>query len=193
MRETPNFTGWRATILHREDNTTERLTRQLKLIGFQVTVQWQPLDAADLPDIMLVDADQGWDGLLPWSGEIAPRPLVALLGSEAPGRIAWAMEQGVGAIIAKPLASSAVYPALVMALGIHRERKAVIDKLNHLEERVRLRPLVHAAVERIIAVRHVDEELAYTILRNCAMQRRMPMEQVAASILGGAEPMPEAG
>lgn len=193
MRETPNFTGWRATILHREDSNTERLTRQLKLIGFQVTVQWQPLDVTDLPDFVFVDADQGWDGLLPWSGENAPRPLVALLGSEAPGRIAWAMEQGVGAIIAKPLASSAVYPALVMALGIHRERKAVIDKLNHLEERVRLRPLVHAAVERIIAERHVDEELAYTILRNCAMQRRMPMEQVAASILGGAEPMPEAG
>lgn len=193
MRETPNFTGWRATILHREDNTTERLTRQLKLIGFQVRVQWQPLDAADLPDIILVDADQGWDGLLPWTGENAPRPLVALLSSEAPGRIAWAMEQGAGSIIAKPLASSAVYPALVMALGIHRERKAVIDKMKHLEERVRLRPLVHAAVERIIAVRKVDEELAYTILRNCAMQRRMPMEQVAASILGGAEPMPEAG
>jgi AmiR/NasT family two-component response regulator len=147
----------------------------------------------DLPDIILVDADQGWDGLLPWSGENAPRPLVALLSSEAPGRIAWAMEQGAGSIIAKPLASSAVYPALVMALGIHRERKAVIDKMKHLEERVRLRPLVHAAVERIIAVRKVDEELAYTILRNCAMQRRMPMEQVAASILGGAEPMPEAG
>jgi AmiR/NasT family two-component response regulator len=193
MRETPNFTGWRATILHREDNTTERLTRQLKLIGFQVRVQWQPLDAGDLPDIILVDADQGWDGLLPWTGENAPRPLVALLSSEAPGRIAWAMEQGAGSIIAKPLASSAVYPALVMALGIHRERKAVIDKMKHLEERVRLRPLVHAAVERIIAVRKVDEELAYTILRNCAMQRRMPMEQVAASILGGAEPMPEAG
>lgn len=193
MRETPNFTGWRATVLHREDNTTERLSRQLKIIGFQVTVQWQLLDIADLPDIILVDADQGWDGLLPWSGGNAPRPLVALLGSEAPGRIAWAMEQGVGAIIAKPLASSAVYPALVMALGIHRERKAVIDRIKHLEERVRLRPLVHAAVERIIAVRQVDEELAYTILRNCAMQRRVPMEQVAASILGGAEPMPEAG
>jgi AmiR/NasT family two-component response regulator len=193
MRETPNFADWRATILHRDDSNTERLTRQLKLIGLQVTMQWQPLDAHDLPDIVLVDADQGWDGLLPWSGEDAPCPLVALLGSEAPGRIAWAMAQGVGAIIAKPLASSAVYPALVMALGIHKERKAVIDKMKHLEERVRLRPLVHAAVERIIAVRKVDEELAYTILRNCAMQRRMPMEQVAASILGGAEPLPEAG
>jgi AmiR/NasT family two-component response regulator len=84
-------------------------------------VQWQPLGCGhDLPDIVLVDADQGWDGLLPWTGENACRPLVALLSSEAPGRIAWAMEQGAGSIIAKPLAASAVYPALVMALGIHQ-------------------------------------------------------------------------
>ncbi|NVD40597.1 ANTAR domain-containing protein [Ensifer sp. HO-A22] len=193
MRETPNFAGWRATILHREDATTERLTRQLKLFGFHVHVQWTPLAADNLPDLILVDADQGWTGLLPWTDARAPRPLVALLGSEAPGRVAWAMDQGASAIIAKPLASSAVYPALVMALAIHRERQSVIDKIAHLEERVRMRPLVHAAVQKISSVRRLDEEEAYRILRNCAMQRRLSMEQVAASIVGGAEPLPEAG
>lgn len=193
MRETPNFAGWRATILHREDATTERLTRQLKLFGFHVLVQWTPLAADHLPDLILVDADQGWTGLLPWTDERAPRPLVALLGSEAPGRVAWAMDQGASAIIAKPLASSAVYPALVMALAIHRERQAVVEKIAHLEERVRMRPLVHAAVQKISHARKLDEEQAYRILRNCAMQRRLSMEQVAASIIGGAEPLPEAG
>lgn len=193
MRETPNFAGWRATILHREDATTERLTRQLKLFGFHVQAQWTPLGADNLPDLILVDADQGWTGLLPWTYERAPRPLVALLGSEAPGRVAWAMDQGASAIIAKPVASSAVYPALVMALAVHRERQAVIDKIAHLEERVRMRPLVHAAVLKISSARKLDEEEAYRILRNCAMQRRLSMEQVAASIVGGAEPLPEAG
>lgn len=193
MRETPNFAGWRATVLHREDATTERLTRQLKLFGFHVHVQWTPLADDDLPDLILVDADQGWTGLLPWADAPAPRPLVALLGSEAPGRVAWAMGQGASAIIAKPVASSAVYPALVMALAIHRERQAVTERIAHLEERVRMRPLVHAAVQKISSARKLDEEGAYRILRNCAMQRRLSMEQVAASILGGAEPLPEAG
>ncbi|HMF68146.1 MAG TPA: ANTAR domain-containing protein [Phyllobacterium sp.] len=193
MKETPNFTGWRVTVLHRSDATTERLTRQLKLLGFRVTVQWTALDAAKLPDIILVDADQGWDELLPWSGADAPRPVVALLGSEAPGRIAWAMEQGSCTIISKPITASAVYPALVMAVSIHQEREAVRNRLQHLEERVRLRPLVHAAVQKIMAARLIDEEHAYSILRNCAMQKRLPMEQVAASIVGGAEPLPEAG
>ncbi|MEK1889129.1 MAG: ANTAR domain-containing protein [Phyllobacterium sp.] len=193
MRETPNFTGWRVTVLHRPEAATERLTRQLKLLGFHVTVQWAALDAKELPDIILVDADQGWDDLLPWKGAKAPRPVVALLGSEAPGRIAWAMEQGTCTIISKPIAASAVYPALVMAVSIHREREAVHLRLQHLEERIRLRPLVYAAVQKIMAARQIDEEHAYSMLRNCAMQKRLPMEQVAASILGGAEPLPEAG
>jgi AmiR/NasT family two-component response regulator len=193
MRETPNFTGWRATILHRPEATTDRLTRQLKLLGLTVSVQWRPLGAHELPDIVLVDADQGWDDLLPWHDGKASLPVVALLGSEAPGRIAWAMDQGAGAIIAKPVATSAVYPALVMAVAIHAERAAAAKHQQHLEERVRLRPLVHAAVQKIMAARKVDEEHAYSILRNCAMQRRFPMEQVAALILAGAEPLPEAG
>jgi AmiR/NasT family two-component response regulator len=193
MRITPNFAGWRATILHRQGETTERLSRQLGLLGLIVSVQWEALSAAALPDIVLADADEGWNGLLPWSKGETPRPLIALLGSEAPGRVAWAMDQGVCSIIAKPLAPSAVYPALVMAHALHRERKANVETMTHLEERIRLRPLVHAAVEAIMKFRIVDESGAYTILRNCAMQRRQPIEQIAGAIVGGSQPIPEVG
>ena len=193
MTETPNFTGWQATVLHREDGNTDRLIRQLRLLGIRSSLQWAPIQAAALLDLVIVDADQGWDGLLPWNGTTPTCPVVALLGSEAPGRIAWALEQGAGAIVAKPIAASAVYPALVMAVAIHQERKTVGERLQYLEERIRLRPLVHAAVERLMAGRAIDEERAYAILRDCAMRRRLPMEQIAAFILGGAEPLPEAG
>jgi AmiR/NasT family two-component response regulator len=192
MRETPNFTGWHAAILHREDANTERLIRQLTLLGVRTSLSWEPIAAHALADMVIVDADQGWDGLLPWNNGPPPVPVIAVLGSEAPGRIAWALEQGAGAIIAKPIASSAVYPALVMAVAIHEERKNLAARLAHLEERVRMRPLVHAAVQKIIEARGVEEEQAYTILRVCAMRRRLPMEQLAAFILGGSEPLPEA-
>lgn len=193
MRETPNFNGWRATVIHREDGNTDRLMRQLRLLGLDPVLQWAPLAPAAVPDLVIVDADQGWDDLLPWAKAAAACPVVALLGSEAPGRIAWAIEQGAGAIIAKPVAASAVYPALVMAASIHQERKSSAERQRYLEERVRLRPLVHAAVEKLMAAHRVDEERAYAILRDCAMRRRLPMEQIAAFIIGGAEPLPEAG
>ncbi|WFR99140.1 ANTAR domain-containing response regulator [Rhizobium tumorigenes] len=192
MRETPNFTGWHAAILHREDSNTERLIRQLTLLGLSTSLRWEPLSAMERPDLVIVDADQGWDGLLASAPAHPAVPVIALLGSEAPGRIAWALEQGAGAIIAKPVASSAVYPALVMAVSIHQERIATRSKMDRLEERVRMRPLVHAAVQKIMEARGVGEEQAYTILRGSAMQRRLPMEQLAAFILGGSEPLPEA-
>ena len=193
MSRTPNFTGWRAVILHREDSNTERLERQFGLLGIRATRRWEPLVAWADADLVLVDADQGWDDLLPQPDAMAGKPLVALLGSEAPGRIAWAMEKGASAIIPKPVAASAIFPALVMAVSIHEERRVAHDRLCRLEERVRMRPLVHAAVEKLRAERGLGEDQAYAALRGCAMQRRLTMEQVAAMLLGGAETLPEVG
>lgn len=194
MRGTPNFSNWTAIVLHREDPNTDRLKRQLQLLGFKVETRWNSLSADEVPDILLVDADQGWDGLLPWNGaDDVPCPFVALLGSEAPSRIAWALEQGAGAILAKPLNTSAVYPALVMALARHEERQAIREHVSHLEERLRLRPLVYSAQRLLAERRGLSEEEAYALLRTLAMQQRVPIETVAAAMLAGTQPIPEAG
>lgn len=190
---TPNFTGWRALILAEEDGNTERLRRQLGLLGLQVERQWRPIEPQNLPDLVLIDADQGWDELLPWSSEAPLCPVVAVLGSEAPGRIAWAIRQGAGALIAKPVAASAVYPALVLALSIHEERADAARRIAHLEERLKLRPIVYAAIQRLKSERRIDDERAYAILRDNAMRRRLPIEQLAAFFIGGTETLREVG
>jgi AmiR/NasT family two-component response regulator len=194
MTVVPVVAGWRALVLHRPDEGTDRLARQLGLLGLDAEVRWAPLDpAAPLPDVVLVDADQGWDGLFPWAPGEAPMPLVALLQSEAPGRIAWAIGQGAGAVIAKPIAAGAVYPALVLAASVHAERRAAAARLAGLEERLRLRPLVHGAVRVVQDARGLDEDGAYRLIRRTAMRRRIPLEQVAADILAGAVPLSEVG
>ncbi len=112
-----------------------QVERQFGLLGIRAT---RPLGAAlstwAEADLVLVDADQGLDDLLPQTEGASGKPLVALLGLEAPGRIAWAMEMGA-AIIPKPVAASAIFPALVMAVSIHQERRVVADKLRYLEQR----------------------------------------------------------
>lgn len=193
INATPNFTGYTLVVLSEEDGNTEKLRRQLTLLGIQVERQWKPIAADALPDIVIVDADQGWDELLPWTGNKPDRPVVALLGSEAPGRIAWAIRQGAGAIIPKPVSVSAVYPALVLALTVHQERVEAARQTAHLEERLKLRPIVFAAMARLQSERRVDEEQAYAVLRACAMRRRLPVEQIAAFFLGGTETLREVG
>lgn len=193
MTRTPNFVSWRAAILHRADDNIERVKRQLERLGVTVLVQWKPLDLAEMPaDLVLVDADQGWNDLLPWDGDDAPVPVVALLGSEAPGRIAWALAKGAGAIMAKPVVASSVYPALVLATHAHHERTAVRARIAGLEERLRLRPIVYDAMRSIMAAQGTDEAGAYRILCHLAMQRRLTVEHVAAAIIAGREPLPRA-
>jgi len=193
MTRTPNFVSWRAAILHRADDNIERVKRQLERLGVTVLVQWKPLDLAETPaDLVLVDADQGWNDLLPWDGDDAPVPVVALLGSEAPGRIAWALAKGAGAIMAKPVVASSVYPALVLATHAHHERTAVRARIAGLEERLRLRPIVYDAMRSIMAAQGTDEAGAYRILCHLAMQRRLTVEHVAAAIIAGREPLPRA-
>ena len=191
MKGTLSFLGQRAVILHRPGETTDRLVRQCVLLGLRAEARWRPLRVVEDVDIVLVDADEGWDGLLPWAPAEKPAPLVALLASEAPGRIAWALDQGADALIAKPVSASAVYPALVMATRRDAEARKLNERIARLEERVRLRPLIHAAVQTLMVAEGYDENEAYGRLRREAMQMRQTLEQVAASML--ASPRRQAG
>lgn len=194
MRATPNFKGQDVVILHRPGETTERLLRQLAMLGLRVEIRWAPLGAeGSAPDIVMVDADAGWSEMLPWAPGHNPMPLIALLGSEAPGRIAWALDQGARAIIAKPVLASAIFPALVMATRFHAEARATAARMADLDERIRLRPLVLAAVQSIMTAQGCDEALAYRQLRQEAMRSRLALEQVAAAVLAGVHRRSEAG
>ncbi|WP_337269531.1 ANTAR domain-containing response regulator [Oryzifoliimicrobium ureilyticus] len=193
MINTPNFAGWRAIILAEEDSNIDRLRRQLMLLGVTATLQWLPLSIDDLPDLVVVDADRGWDELLPWPDGKPARPVVALLGSEAPGRIAWAIGCGASALIPKPVSVSTIYPALVLAVASHLQRSEADARVARLEERLRLRPVVFAAINRLKSERQIDDEEAYRLLRERAMDRRMPLEQLAALFVGGSNALKDVG
>mgnify|MGYP000276417179 CR=1 FL=1 len=183
MTTTPGFTGLRAVILHRANDDVQRLTRQLGVLGLDTHVQWQPLKTTATADLVLVDADAGWAGILPWEREKNPVPLIALLSSEAPGRVAWALDHGANALISKPVAASAVYPALVMAFRFHAQSLQVARELDEMRERLRLRPLVLAAVQALMQRFDLDEAAAYRQLRQQAMQSQLALEHVAADVL----------
>lgn len=186
MNATPNFAGGRAVILHRAGDTIDTLVRQLGVLGLRTSVCWRPLESAADIDVVLVDADGGWDGLLPWRPETKSVPLIALLASEAPGRIAWALDQGADALIAKPVASSAVFPALVMAARRHAEARVTAERVAEMQERLRLRPLVLDAVKQLMVAKTWTEEEAHRDLRRQAMRQRITLEEAAAHVLSDA-------
>jgi AmiR/NasT family two-component response regulator len=182
----PNFRGYHAVVTHREDNNLILLVQRLRQLGLQVVSVWPP--SQDLPlhtDVVFFDADEGWDDRFSWLIARAPIPLIAVIGSEAPGRLEWTIAQGPSAYLVKPIQSTGVFTALVMGFSnLHRfsELKAEKEKAN---SRLKSRPTVFRALLTLMDHFGLEEEEAFSLLRSGSMVRRQSIETMSTSIASG--------
>ena len=180
----PNFRGWSAIILHRPHAAAEAITRQLERIGATAQIVWPELDAtSDKADVVFFDADLGHDGQFPWPPGEAPMPLIALLGSEAPGRVEWAIGRGADAHILKPIGSAGVYSALVIARHAFAARRQLLAEIEDMRDRLRRRPTVARAVIAIMQGEKMNEAAAFRRLRQIAMESRRTIEDAAETVI----------
>lgn len=179
----PNLDGARAIILHRPHTTVTAVTRQLRAIGLQVDVQWPELRADALAaDYIFFDVDLGHDGQFPWRPGQSPMPLIALIGSEAPGRIEWALSHGATGQIVKPVGDGGVFSALLIARQAFDARHARSAQIAELHQRLSARQTIVQAVA-ILSRDMQDETRAYNQLRQMAMSWRVTIEQAAQRIV----------
>jgi AmiR/NasT family two-component response regulator len=178
--------GLRAVILHRQDRNRHALENQLRRIGLDVACI-APLSHAPLPaaDVIFFDADLGYEGLFPWSRNEAPVPLVAVLASEAPGRVEWALDQGATAFLLKPIGSTGAFNALAVASRLFAERQQMRGAISELSERVRARPIVVRATTVVMSSLGVDVNRALALLRQAAMRERITVEALSVRIATG--------
>ena len=181
--ERPDFATWRAIILHRPHPSVDALVRQLQSLHMDVRVVWPQLDGRDASaDVVFFDGDMGHDEQFPWPTGYSPMPLVALLGSEAPGRVEWALAQGCHSHLLKPIGSIGAYSALLIAAHAFQRARAHADDVRSLEERLRQRPIVVRAVLSLMATSTTDEAGAFRQLRAIAMEWGMTIEDAADAI-----------
>lgn len=182
---TPSFEGFRALILHREHSNTEALTRQFDRIGVTAVTIWPEIERHGFKghDILLFDADMGYDAQFPWAAGEAPIPTIALIGSEAPGRVTWAVSHGADAQLLKPIGSSGVYSALVIATHAFRRRKTLEHSVGELTGRLANRENLAEATAMLMVRHGISAAAAYARLRRQAMEERRTIDDIALSIL----------
>lgn len=180
----PNFRSWSAVILHRPHDAATAVARQLERIGLASRTVWPELKPDDARvDVVFFDADYGYDGQFPWPTGQAPLPLVALLGSEAPGRVEWAIAQGADAHLLKPIGSAGVYSALLIARHAFAARQALEAEVGELHRRLGRRPTVARAVIEIMKNENLDETAAFRRLGQLAMASRRTVEEMAQALV----------
>ena len=178
----PNLGGARALILHRPHPTVQALTRQLSAIGLITLDCWPELPPEALAaDFVFFDADLGFDEQFPWRPGEAPMPLVALIGSEAPGRIEWALSHNADAQLLKPVGNAGVYSALLIARQSFEARKHLASEISSLRLRVAERQTIVRAVEALS--KGAEDGRAYQQLRSLAMGWQISLEEAARRVV----------
>ncbi len=178
-----NLGGARAIILHRPHVTVQALSRQLSAVGLNVTSCWPELGPDALAaDFIFFDADLGYDEQFPWAPGQSPIPMIALIGSEAPGRVEWSLWMGAHAQILKPVGDSGAYSALLIARHTFDSRRRLSTEVEGLQKRLDERQTVIRAVT-LLAIRTRSEETAYAQLRQLAMSWRISFEAAAARVV----------
>jgi AmiR/NasT family two-component response regulator len=176
----PDLGGARALILHRPHATVQALARQLSAIGLSHEAHWPELLASALAaDFVFFDMDMGHDGQFPWAPGQAPMPMIALIGSEAPGRVEWALRMGADAQLLKPVGDSGVYSALLIARAAFEARQALTGEVDGLRARL---------AERQTVVRACDAPRAVRGRRGGLCGASPPRHGLARHHRGGGEP-----
>ncbi|HTJ59438.1 MAG TPA: ANTAR domain-containing protein [Devosiaceae bacterium] len=182
----PSFEQQRALILHRPHVTVDAIVRQLTQIGMAAELFWP-----DLPPNLEVggygaiffDVDLGHDEQFPWPAGEAPIPAIALIGSEAPGRIAWAIRRGADAQLLKPITGGGIYSAVLIAREAFDRRRALSANVAALKARLDLREPLAQATALLMVAENISPKAAYDRLRRQAMAERLPIEALATRLL----------
>lgn len=186
--------GRHALVIMRDEREISNVRRQLNRLGMSITeTDPERLAAPQVPaDAIVLDADS-----IPIKSDAAPAlkmnvPVIALIGTETPSRLKWLLDLRPASFLIKPLRSSGLYTALVVAFDCVQRRSEEAAYVERLEDRIRSRRVVFAAVLQLMRSHALSEDDAFTLIRQTAMRHRTTIEQLSADIiaLGG---MPNRG
>jgi AmiR/NasT family two-component response regulator len=177
--------GRRALMVMRDEREISIVRRQLSRLGMTISEH----DPAEPPppnqtfDVVLMDADTipiKSDLATVWKGNI---PIIALIGTETPSRLKWLLDLRPASFLIKPLRSAGLYTALVVAFDSAQRRVDDAAHIEKLEDRIRSRRVVFAAVLQIMRAHGMSETDAFTLIRQTAMRHRTTIEVLSAEII----------
>jgi AmiR/NasT family two-component response regulator len=141
------------------------------------------------PDLAILDVRMpGLDGLAA-AREISEHKKSAVLILTAYSQrdlIEQARDAGALAYLVKPFQRSELIPAVEIALGRHREMRALHDQTQSLEEQLETRKLVDRAKGILMDNHDMTESDAFDWIQKRAMNTRVKARDVAEQVIAGS-------
>jgi AmiR/NasT family two-component response regulator len=174
--------GPKALVAIKDERDASIVRRQFERLGIEI-VTWEPGAKIDCrPDVTLVD-----DEFLPLTSPaqrtaLGRSPVIALLGTETPSRLKLVLDLDPASFLVKPLRSAGIYAALVMAFERNERTNELKQQVVKLEQRLRSRRIVLAAVLQVMHTHALAEPAAFALIRRAAMEQRKTIEDISAEI-----------
>jgi len=177
--------GRRVLTMMRDERDISIVRRQLNRLGMSVAEHdpAEPPPADETFDIIVLDADSvpiKSEPAVAWKLNI---PIIALIGTETPSRLKWLLDLHPASFLVKPLRSAGLYTALVVAFDAAQRRSEEAAYVEKLEDRIRSRRVVFAAVLQVMRAHALSQDDAFALIRETAMRHRTTIEQICADII----------
>lgn len=175
----------RVMVFHPKDSDRELLVQQLLRIGCEVITMWPPMPA--LPDTV----DVVFCAVLPdhaavkckWMIEQALIPFIAIISYENPTVVDAALRMGARAVLATPIRSAGILSSLAMAKHAHLEIRGLQRRVKRLEQKLLSVNQINEAKAILVRTRKFSDGEAYCLMREQAMSKRVPVEEIACAIV----------
>jgi AmiR/NasT family two-component response regulator len=172
-------------MVMRDEREISIVRRQLSRLGMTISEHdpAAPPPPNQAVDVILMDADAipiKSDQATAWRGNV---PIIALIGTETPSRLKWLLDLRPASFLIKPLRSAGLYTALVVAFDSAQRRVDEAAHIEKLEDRIRSRRVVFAAVLQVMRGHDMSETDAFTLIRQTAMRHRTTIEVLSAEII----------
>ena len=174
--------GRKALVAIKDERDATIVRRQFERLGIDI-VTWDGNANGDCrPDVTLID-----DEFLPLTSpaqraSLGRSPVIALLGTETPSRLKLVLDLDPASFLVKPLRSAGIYAALVLAFERSERSNELKQQVLKLEQRLRSRRVVLAAVLQVMHTHALAEPAAFALIRRAAMEQRKTIEELSAEI-----------
>lgn len=180
-----NLRNSRVMVFHPKDADGEMLAQQLQRIGCQVITMWPPL--SELPDTVevvfcAVRPDHA-AVRCSWMGGEQSVPVIAIINYENPTVLDAALRMGAMAVMVSPIRSAGILSSLAMAKHAHAELRDVRRRAARLEQKLVSVNQISEAKAILVRTRKVSDSEAYRVIREQAMSKRVPTEEIARAII----------
>lgn len=178
-------------VIHAPDNEGRALVEHLHRMGCKCETTW-PLPDAINPNanVVFISVDQESRRQILKLCNVTnriPPTLIAVTSYEDPGTLQVVLECGALAVVERPIRPFGLLTNLTIARSLWIERQEANKRLRKMERKLAGNSKILKAKSILIETQGLDEHEAYDTIRQQAMAKRIPMDELAAAIINAHE------